>query len=71
MSEELCHCGKPLHYEDPEARAFVERLIELKGSHTLITVAGRTWLVARHYIALHGVKAAELPTLGFKEIIVR
>ncbi len=29
---------------------------------------GRMFLVPRHYIALHGLKEAEIENLGFKEI---
>ena len=70
MSEERCHCGRPLYYSDPKIRARVERMIELSGgAHYLpITVGGRTWLVQKHYIALHGIRASELPNLGFQEI---
>jgi len=68
MSDELCHCGKPLHYSDPDLRRIVERLIEAKGTHQPVTVGRRTWLVSRHYIALHGIKAVELPFLGFEEV---
>jgi hypothetical protein len=66
--QELCHCGQPLHYADPAARRAVEKLIELQGECVPITAGERTWLVPRHYIALHGIKAEELPTLGFREI---
>lgn len=64
-----CHCGRLLHYSDPKIRAQVEALIELSGSEYLpVTVNGRTWLVQKHYIALHGIKAWGLPHLGFQEI---
>lgn len=66
----LCHCGKPLHYTSALAKGMTEKLIEMLGEYVPITVAGdgRTWRVQRHYIALHGIKAAELHTLGFEEI---
>ena len=64
-SETLCHCGKPLHYTDPRIQHWVERQIEALGPTVDVTVAGVTWLVDRHFIALHGIKAAELPRLGF------
>jgi hypothetical protein len=39
------------------------------GTHTKVTVDGRrTWLVPRHYIALHGLKAEQLPGMGFEEV---
>ena len=70
MADEMCHCGRPLHYSDPAIRARVERMIELSGGaqYVPITVGRRTWLVQKHYIALHGIKASELPNLGFPEI---
>lgn len=38
-------------------------------SHVPIMAGSRTWLVQRHYIALHGLKSSELPKLKFPEII--
>jgi hypothetical protein len=64
----LCHCGRPLHYSDPKIQAAVERQIEMLGTHITISVAWRKWRVQRHYIALHGIKASEIATLGFEEI---
>jgi hypothetical protein len=64
-----CHCGKPLHYNDPSVRAFVEEIISKQGLFIEVqVVGGKKYLVDRHYIALHGIKAKEIPTLGFKEI---
>jgi hypothetical protein len=63
-----CPCGRPLHYRDPLIQAVIEEMIERLGTHLPITVGRRTWLVPRHYIALHGVKASELPHLGFPEV---
>ena len=71
MSEattERCHCGQPLHYADPWARAYVESLIAHLGPNIPVTVEGRTWAVPRHYIALHGLMGAEVAHLGFREI---
>lgn len=67
----LCHCGRPLHYTDPDNQRAVELLIKRLGPNIRITAQGRTWLVPRHYIALHGIRAAELPFLGFQEIEVK
>ena len=63
-----CHCGKPLHYADPVVERMVTALVKQLGEYTPVTVGARTWLVQRHYIALHGLNAWELPTLGFDEI---
>lgn len=70
-SSELCHCGQPLHYTDPGIEQTVRQIIAATGSEDIaVTVNGRTWLVQRHYIALHGLKALDLPGLGFPEITV-
>jgi len=65
---EQCHCGKQLHYSDPTLQRIVERLIDLHGTMLIVTVGGRSWLVPRHYIALHGIKGGEVHSLGFEEI---
>lgn len=67
-TEELCHCGQPLHYTDEVVEAFTRDLIKTLGPTVKVNVGTRTWEVERHYIALHGVRAAELPDLGFPEV---
>ncbi len=64
----MCHCGRPLHYPNIATRAFMELVVASQGEYIRITVAGRTWLVQRHYAALHGIVAAKLPSLGFEEV---
>jgi hypothetical protein len=68
---EMCACGKPLHYLDRSKRVIVEEMIGRLGKETPVSVEGRTWMVPRHFIALHGLIAEELPELakkyGFKE----
>lgn len=66
--EEMCHCGKPLHYTDPLVADFTRDLIKHNGPTVKVSVGGRIWDVQRHYIALHGIKASELPDLGFPEV---
>jgi hypothetical protein len=52
---QLCHCGKLLHYSDNAIRRDVESLIRQLGERVTVTLPdGRSWLVPRHYIALHG-----------------
>lgn len=63
---EICACGRPLHYTDRTARLYVEEQISRNGKTVPITVEGRTWNVPRHFIALHGLVAAELPELAVK-----
>jgi len=63
-----CHCGQPLHYSRADIQAAMEEMIQRLGSTMPVTVGGRTWMVPRHYIALHGLKAVEMPFLGFEEV---
>jgi hypothetical protein len=63
-----CYCGRALHYPDPTLQRVVEKLIAAHGARVIVTVGKRSWLVPRHYIALHGLKASELPDLGFEEV---
>ena len=66
----MCPCGLPLHYTNPVIKRYVEDLIATKGEKIMVTTGSppRSWMVPRHYIALHGLKAAELPNLGFEEV---
>jgi len=64
-----CACGRPLHYSDPNLQQMVERLVADLGETVNVTVVGRTWRVPRHYIALHGIKGANIANLGFEEIV--
>lgn len=63
-----CHCGQPVHYTDQAIQRIVERIVAELGEYIPITVLDRTWMVQRHYIALHGIKAWEISQLGFEEI---
>jgi hypothetical protein len=65
----LCHCGRPLHYTNRRYFEIIEEIIGQLGECVRMTADdGRTWLVPRHYIALHGVKNQELSCLGFEEV---
>lgn len=64
----LCACGQPLHYLRPETEAAMRRVVRLQGAKLKVTVGHRSWLVPRHYLALHGLRAEELPALGFQEV---
>jgi len=63
----MCACGQPLHYSDPQLQAHVERLVRELGAYLAVQIGKRVWLVPRHYIALHGLAARDVPTLGFEE----
>lgn len=66
----FCACGKPLHYSNPAMRMVIDRLITDCGTQDVtVRIGNRTWIVQRHYIALHGLKARELPNLKFPEIL--
>lgn len=70
QTETLCHCGKPLHYSNQLMKEYVEYQVNRLGETIRVTslATGKTYLVQRHYIALHGLKEAELDELGFEEI---
>lgn len=65
---ELCHCGQPLHYTDPAVETVMRKMVEKFGNNVIMSARGRSFLVPRHYIALHGVHEVDLPHLGFTEI---
>jgi len=68
MTDEHCHCGRPLHYTDPKVEQVVREFVAELGRYLVVHCDGRRWLVDRHYIALHGLKAEDLPHLGFQEV---
>jgi hypothetical protein len=59
---ELSACGRPLHYNSEAARRLTQQMIALSGGKQClkVTIGDRTWLVQKHYIALHGLKAQDL-----------
>lgn len=63
---ELCACGRPLHYSRIDNELYVRAMIDLHGPTIPVRVLNseESYLVPRHYIALHGIKAIELPTLA-------
>jgi hypothetical protein len=64
-----CYCGKPLHYTDGSKQKFVQKLVDELGEFIPVTVPSKgTFLVQRHYIALHGIKGENIETLGFKKL---
>jgi len=68
---EMCHCGKPLHYGPNIAhlKPQVDKIVEKFGPTVDIKVdGGKTYRVQRHYIALHGIRAQDLASLGFPEV---
>lgn len=65
----MCACGKPLHYSSPYIEEIVCEQVSKLGEEVEVTVAGRTYLVQRHYIALHGLAANKLGELAKNGII--
>lgn len=61
-----CHCGKPLHYTDPRTQEFIEKMADQYGQYIEVNLSGIKYKVQRHYMALHGIKGSELPSLGFE-----
>lgn len=64
----MCHCGKPLHYTMPVVKEFVEEQIRLLGEYIHVQNPDGTFLVPRHYLALHGLSGNEVHLLGFEKI---
>ncbi len=46
----------------------MQRLVDEYGEEIKIAVEDRSWMVPRHFIALHGIEAAKLPSMGFREV---
>lgn len=68
--EELCRCGKPLHYREEGLRLLVERIIAGAGRLDVsVTTTTGSYEVSRHYIALHGLRGDELPELARRGIV--
>ncbi len=63
-----CACGEKLHYTDPEKQKRVQALVDQLGEFIKVEHNYKTYLVQRHYIALHGIKAVDLSELGFIQV---
>lgn len=64
----MCACGKPLHYTDKTLQDQIEMMVAMLGECIEVEVSGKRYKVPRHYIALHGLKGAEVAALGFEEV---
>jgi len=71
---DTCPCGLPLHYENRREQAMVEALIDKFGEAMAVRTTTGSWLVSRHFAALHGIDAstlaAEAARYGFAQIDV-
>lgn len=64
----MCHCGRPLHYADRAMRYWMDVVVANLGPYYEVHSNGRLWRVPHHYIALHGIRADTIHTLGFDDI---
>jgi hypothetical protein len=65
-----CHCGRFLHYSNHSLELVIRNQVDRLGPFVEVTVIGKgSYLVPRHYLALHGIDAASIEKLGFQEIL--
>ena len=64
----MCACGEPLHYSDLRIALEVTVLSNTLGLCIPIWLGEHAYLVPRHYIALHGIRAVDLPSSGFATV---
>jgi hypothetical protein len=65
---ERCACGRRLHYSSPATEQAMRQVVGQLGERARVTTPDGTFLVPRHYVALHGLAADELPRLGFPKV---
>jgi hypothetical protein len=65
----LCPCGRPLHYTNALAQQIVEESVARSGPTVRVVCGTDAYEVDRHYLALHGLKARELPMLAVQGLI--
>jgi hypothetical protein len=66
-----CPCGKKLHYSSLSLQKIMEEMCTENGEFIRVTVieTGKTYLVSRHFIALHGIAGSEMDSYGFEEVV--
>jgi hypothetical protein len=64
-TEDMCHCGLPLHYTDNKFKTMVDEMVKNYGSTIEVVSMDKTYRVPRHFIALHGLNSIDLDSLGF------
>ena len=64
-----CQCGHPLHYQNTEIEKIVTELCDIKGDYIIVqsTKNFKSYMVQRHFIALHGLKGKDVSKMGFME----
>ena len=65
-----CACGLPLHYSDKSKQAEIQATIDELGEWMPVHIGNDKYLAQRHYIALHGLKGGDVPSL-MKQGIIR
>lgn len=63
-AQELCPCGRPLHYRDARVARTVHDLVERFGPTVVVIAGPQAWHVPRHYVALHGIQAMRMAELA-------
>jgi hypothetical protein len=66
-----CACGKPLHYNHPMTQELMEKLVAEVGEFVTIVFEDKKYKVQRHYVAIHGIAAADLEKLADKGLVER
>jgi hypothetical protein len=59
-----CACGKELHYNSVIAKDTVQQLVDRLGEEVKVTIRDKSYMVQRHYIALHGLVGSKLEELS-------
>lgn len=62
--EQMCPCGRPLHYSSEQLREEVQTVVDVMGPDIVVETPAGRYLIPRHFIALHGLKAAQVPDLA-------
>lgn len=66
-----CFCGRKLHYSNDEAQTFVTRCCAKLGELVKVTTPDGDFAVPRHFMALHGLKGAEVSSMGFERWVTK
>lgn len=69
MADIKCPCGKDLHYTSVDDQRLVEKYVRELGLEVKVVNGSKTYMVNRHYIALHGLKSLEMEDLAKKGVI--
>jgi len=67
---EMCHCGKKLHYADKKIEHMMMKFIKESGEFVIVfqVTTGKSYKVPRHFIALHGINERQLGEYGFEQV---